>query len=318
MKTEFAQPKILVTLGDPDGIGPEVALKAWRLLSREKLDLLFIGAAQPLRRLRAPFSRFPLLPAPPKLGPGAQAGWSIQTAVSLILAGKADALATGPISKERLNAGGYLFPGHTEMLSHLCGDLPSTMMLANDRLRVSLVTIHIALKSVPKRITGPEIERAVRQTIDGLRTLWGISKPRIAVTGLNPHSGENGVMGDEENGWINSTVARLAARYRSRATIVGPLPADTLFALHFGKDPKKQWDAVVCMYHDQGLIPVKMVDFARTVNVTLGLPVIRTSVDHGVAFDLVGKNKADPSSMVEAIRLANRFALERRLAKKRD
>jgi 4-hydroxythreonine-4-phosphate dehydrogenase len=175
------------------------------------------------------------------------------------------------------------------------------MMLANDQLRVSLVTIHLALKDVARAITEKEIRRAVMQTDQALRDGWGIRKPRIAVTGLNPHCGEQGLFGKEEIRVIAPAIRRLQAQ---GLAVSGPHPADTFFAQQIALPSAERCDAVVCMYHDQGLIPVKLLDFSRTVNVTLGLPIIRTSVDHGVGFDIAGKNQADPSSLEAAIQLA--------------
>lgn len=188
------------------------------------------------------------------------------------------------------------------------------MMLANEQLRVSLVTTHCALKDVPRKLTRAKLKRAILQTAHGLRTLWKISCPRIAVAALNPHAGEGGIFGKEEIRILTPEIQALQkfARATGAFELEGPLPADTLFAKHaqaIARSPKGRglYDAVVCMYHDQGLIPVKLVDFPHTINLTLGLPIIRTSVDHGVAFDIAGKGVADPSSFQSALALAIRF-----------
>jgi len=235
---------------------------------------------------------------------GFQSGWAVERAARLVLGGVADAMVTGPISKERLQAGGYPYPGHTEMLAALCRRKQVTMMLANDQLRISLVTTHLALRDVSRAVTAREITRAVRQTVDSLQNWWGIRRPRVAICALNPHAGESGLFGTEEIRVITPTIRKLQKQFGDQAILQGPLPADTLFAKHVEARPGDRADAVVCMYHDQGLIPVKLLDFPRTVNVSLGLPIVRTSVDHGVAFDIAGTGKADASSFQSALRLA--------------
>lgn len=319
-------PTILaVTPGDPEGIGAEIVWKTLRAgLPGSGTALLCVGARAPFAKLRAPIieadlndltppkSQKPyvwLLPAPQKAPvraflPGYQAGWSIEAATLLVLGGQAAALVTGPISKVRMQKGGFRYPGHTEFLSHLCGVDEVTMMLANDQLRITLVTTHLALKDVPKKISGARIQRCLLHTADHLRLRLGIKKPRIAVAALNPHAGEGGLFGDEDSRIIEPAVRAFRKTYRHPCEVQGPLPADTLFAKHVMAKGRERFDAVVCMYHDQGLIPVKLLDFPKTVNVTLGLPMIRTSVDHGTGFDIAGKNLADPSSFQAAVRLA--------------
>ena len=238
---------------------------------------------------------------------GYQAGWAIETATQLVLRQEAAALVTGPISKERLQKGGYPFPGHTEFLAHLCGASGVTMMLANDHLRVSLVTTHLALKDVSAALNPTVIRKAIIQTREALAKLWKIQRPRIAVTGLNPHCGESGIFGRDEIDVILPLIQELQLELRSDTELLGPFPADTLFARQLDLPRTERFDAVVCMYHDQGLIPVKLLDFHRTVNITLGLPMIRTSVDHGVGFDIAGKGIANPSSLQAAIELAVRL-----------
>lgn len=335
-------PLIAVTVGDPDGVGPEICLKS-AAAGTEGARLLFIGARKPFDELGATVievqekdllagaAEYPinlgtfiwLLAAPtrvPRKGlflPGYQSGWAIETATRLVKSGVAQAIATGPISKERLQRGGYKFPGHTEFLAALCksktraspkSKTPAvTMMLANDQLRVSLVTTHVGLKNVSRALTRKGIRRAVEQTVSSLKTWWGIPHPRIAIAALNPHAGEKGLFGREEITVISPEIRALKKTFRDKADIVGPIPADTLFAMNQLAPAREKFDAVVCMYHDQGLIPVKLLDFRNTVNVTLGLPIVRTSVDHGVGFDIAKTGRADPSSLRAAIRLATQL-----------
>jgi 4-hydroxythreonine-4-phosphate dehydrogenase len=339
---------ILITPGDPAGIGPEIAAKIFQARGRKSLasrypDMRFacVGARAPFEKLGAkilPFveagyarnasaknvlandfgdfgNHIPLLSAPtlaPKkslLLEGYQSGWAIEKTTRLIQEGVASAIVTGPISKDRLQRGGFKYTGHTDFLADLCGVKEVTMMLANEQLRISLATVHIGLKDVPKALTREKLRRAVLHTVDSLKNWWRISKPRVAVAALNPHAGEEGLFGDEEIRVITPEIQSLQKDAKHRGySLVGPLPADTLFANHVmarsQNRPENRFDAVVCMYHDQGLIPVKLLDFPRTVNVTLGLPIVRTSVDHGVAFDIAGQNIADPSSLESAIELA--------------
>ncbi|MEN9723982.1 MAG: hypothetical protein RJB38_1968 [Pseudomonadota bacterium] len=322
---------IALTPGDPEGIGPEIVLKTllnrtfMRTLPRH-LRLVVVGSPTPFERLGAPIEIMnesdlgdipqdqkkvrilaPPQPIPRRSKrfsiPGYVSGWAIEKATKLALQGSVAALVTGPISKERLQAGGYPFPGHTEMLAALCRRKAVTMMLANEQLRISLVTTHLPLNKVSRAITPQEITRAVEHTAEALLNNWRISRPKIAVAALNPHAGEGGLFGTEETRIIQPTIQRLR-RSNPGILLEGPLPADTLFAKNAAARMPERYDAVICMYHDQGLIPVKLLDFPRTVNVTLGLPIIRTSVDHGVAFDIAGKGSADPSSFQSALRMA--------------
>jgi 4-hydroxythreonine-4-phosphate dehydrogenase len=349
-KRASSRPLFLITPGDPDGIGPEITWKALKTgdYLRRDIEILCVGARKPFdemgvkvvtlestedleKTVGAPVLNEPfvwLLPAPTKapssfqgkknpLLEGYQSGWSIQKATELVLSGVARAIVTGPISKERLQKGGFKYPGHTEMLADLCktpkkrkngvvsGGTPEvTMLLANDQLRVSLVTTHLGLKDVSRALSRKKIRLATTQTIDHLRAWWRIEKPRVAITALNPHAGESGLFGKEEIKTITPEIQALQKHYGDAAEILGPFPADTLFAKNQMAEEGARFDAVVCMYHDQGLIPVKLLDFRRTVNVTLGLPIVRTSVDHGVGFDIAKTGKADPSSLQAAIELA--------------
>lgn len=340
------QPRIFaLTPGDPEGIGPEIAWKAVRAnsgkLARKGIVILCVGAREPFERLGAPIleanpeSPFPpksllrgepkvwLLPAPERSRdflPGFQSGWSIERAARLVMGGAADALVTGPISKDRLRRGGYRYSGHTDFLADLCGVKGEvTMMLANPKLRISLVTTHLALRQVPDAVTRGRIRRATLHTVDWLRRHWGIARPRIAIAALNPHAGERGLFGREEIEVISPEISHLRRKLRGQAVIDGPLPSDTLFAVQAtaGLARAKRYDAVICMYHDQGLIAVKQLDFANTVNVTLGLPLVRTSVDHGVAFDIAGSGRADPSSLEAAIEMAARITGSKKPAREK-
>lgn len=325
------KPIIAVTLGDPAGIGPEVVAKAMgdpplRGLCRplavgqaavlqKALDLV----ASPLRLV--PISRpaaasddpqaIPILELPhfspgehrwgvPTKAGGTAAYEAIRTAARLAMDREVAAMVTAPINKEILHAAGYPYPGHTEILAELAGVKEVGMLLVGGPLKVLLVTTHAALKEIPGLIKKKRVLAALRLAHQA-GALFGIPHPRIAVAALNPHAGEGGVFGHEEQEEILPAV--LQARGEG-IHASDPLPADTLFhqAYH------GHYDLVVAMYHDQGLGPLKMLAFGRAVNVTVGLPYIRTSVDHGTAYDLAGKNQADPGSLIEAIRLAVRFA----------
>ncbi|MGE5318686.1 MAG: 4-hydroxythreonine-4-phosphate dehydrogenase PdxA, partial [Hyphomicrobiaceae bacterium] len=223
---------------------------------------------------------------------------AILEGVRLVQAGQASALVTAPINKAHLNAAGHDFPGHTELLAKLCGNVPVCMMMVGAQLRVVLVTTHVAIAQVPRRLNRDRVLQTILLTARSLRRQFGIAGPRLAVCGLNPHAGESGLFGDEE-GRVIAPAVRAARRRGLR--VLGPLAADGVFAQagHGGS-----YDAVVCMYHDQGLAPFKFVHFADGVNFTVGLPFVRTSPDHGTAFDVAGSGRADARSMAAALRLA--------------
>jgi 4-hydroxythreonine-4-phosphate dehydrogenase len=275
------RPRIGITLGDPAGIGPEVALKALRSgqLNR-RFDYEIIGNPQTKRRADA-------------------VEWIVEGATRC-LAGELEALVTGPIAKELLQRAGYPFVGQTELLAHLSRTKRFAMMLAGGPLRVALVTTHAPLRNVAKLITARKIVEVVELSAQICRR-FGIRRPRIAVAGLNPHAGEGGLLGDEERRVIAPAVKRAARR---GIIVSGPHSADTLFyrAAH------GQFDAVVAMYHDQGLAPFKLIAFDNGVNLTLGLPFVRTSPDHGTAPDIAGKGIARPDGMIAAINMAARLA----------
>ena len=302
----------VVSMGDPAGIGPEII--GGLLKSRPSDDILVVGDA---RMLDAPvirdFSEYQgghailNLPSPkephagdpdPSHAPAIRL-W-IETAVQLVTARLARALITAPISKEILiNGADFPFPGHTEFLAHLDGAKHPVMMLVAPQVRVIPLTIHIPLRKVHLEIS-PEL---LKQTVDITHkslVKMGVSKPRIAVAGLNPHAGENGKIGHEEGEWINATITDLSHNYH----ITGPLPADTMF--HAAA--RKHYDVAICMYHDQALIPIKTLAFDEGVNVTLGLSFLRTSPDHGTAFDIAGKGIANPASMIAAFDFAKEYS----------
>ncbi|WP_121629941.1 4-hydroxythreonine-4-phosphate dehydrogenase PdxA [Tropicibacter alexandrii] len=314
---------IALTCGEPAGIGPELAEAAWSAL-RTDLPFVWLGdpahlpgtvpaqvVTNPDEALHVCATALPVWPVPcagprtPGQPQPAQAQGvidSIMRGVDLVQAGQASALCTLPIHKQALAEGaGFAYPGHTEFLCALGGVDEVVMMLASDQLRVVPVTIHIAVADVPAALTPDLLERRIRITHDALVRKFGLPAPRIAVAGLNPHAGEGGRMGTEEQTLIAPVLDRLRAEGME---IAGPLPGDTMF--HAAA--RARYDVAVCMYHDQALIPIKTLDFDRGVNVTLGLPFIRTSPDHGTAFDIAGTGLANPSSTIEALRLAARLA----------
>jgi 4-hydroxythreonine-4-phosphate dehydrogenase len=233
---------------------------------------------------------------------GRIAGAGIEMAVKLALAGEADAIVTAPAHKHALHLAGYPWPGHTEWLAHLAGDVEVAMMLAAEELRVVLVTTHVPFRAVPSLLTTDKIIRTGRVTQHALRRWWGIAEPRIAVCAVNPHAGESGLFGDEEERVMRPAVEALGA--------VGPLPADTVFV----RAMRGEFDAVLAPYHDVGMTAIKVAAFGRAVNVTLGLPFPRTSPDHGTAFDIAGTGRADPASMRAALELAVDLARRNRQA----
>ena len=315
-------PRIAVSTGDPAGIGPEVTLKA--LSDPQVLPVgnwVVVGDAAVLRQAESQtglaldkLANVTLLdpkrvdataPTQGKLSAaaGRAALLNVRTATELCLNGKADAMVTAPVNKEGVTLSGEKFTGHTEYIAALCGARDSRMLLVNDRLRVVHVSTHIPLRRACE-VDSDRIQRTIELGNQAVRWL-GIEHPRVAVCALNPHAGEGGLFGDEDTEIILHAVntAQLLGIQCS-----GPIPADTLFL----RAVRGEFDLVVAMYHDQGHIPMKLLDFEGTVNVSLGLPIVRTSVDHGTAFDIAGKNQANPSSMKAALKLAAKMALERR------
>ncbi len=324
---------LALTMGEPAGIGGEIALKAWSRRAEGVPPFFLIDDPERLRSLARAmdwtgaletitrpedanriFARaLPVLarPLPAPVTPGqAEAANSasviaaIETAVDLIQKGQASAMVTNPINKECLYQAGFAHPGHTEFLAALAGGVTPVMMLACPGLRVIPVTVHLSLKEAIPALTTEKIVTTGRITAEGLKRDFAIDRPRLAVAALNPHAGENGSLGREEIDIIRPAVEQLRALGISAS---GPAPADTLFHA----EARKHYDAALCMYHDQALIPLKTIDFDRGVNVTLGLPFIRTSPDHGTAFDIAGKGIASPESLIAALKLAGEM-VERR------
>ncbi|MEL7097802.1 MAG: 4-hydroxythreonine-4-phosphate dehydrogenase PdxA [Pseudomonadota bacterium] len=312
---------VALTCGEPAGIGPEIAAAAWTALKGE-VPFAWIGdpahlpAGTPVTLIDAPSEAhgaggLPVLahPFPAPNTPGSASAENAQSVIDviargtqLVQSGAATALCTAPIHKKALQDGaGFTYPGHTEFLEALTGARRAVMMLASEQLRVVPVTIHIALAEVPRALTPRLLRETIQITADALSTQFGIAAPRLAVAGLNPHAGEGGAMGREELDWIADVVAEAQAEGRA---VIGPLPADTMFH----PAARARYDAALCMYHDQALIPIKTLDFDRGVNVTLGLPIIRTSPDHGTAFDIAGRGIANPRSLIEALRMAHAMA----------
>jgi 4-hydroxythreonine-4-phosphate dehydrogenase len=283
-----------MTVGDPRGIGPEIVATALadRLVG-ERCDVVVVGPEGAGVDVAESVGRW-------RVGGGAElagklAGLAIERAVEMAMAGEVDGIVTAPIDKSALFAGGYDFPGHTEMLAHLTGARVA-MMLASDKLRVVLATTHIALSEVSEKLTAESITEAARITRDGLRSWFGIAEPRIALCALNPHGGDGGRFGKEDTSLL-APAARAAG-------IDGPFPADTVFV----RAMRGEFDAVIAPYHDVGMTAIKVASFGSAVNITLGLPFPRTSPDHGTALDIAGQDRADPSSMIAATLLCASIA----------
>ncbi|TPQ32586.1 4-hydroxythreonine-4-phosphate dehydrogenase PdxA [Bradyrhizobium guangdongense] len=337
----MTHPHLAITMGDPAGIGPEIIIKACeKLKSRIEagdLRLLIIGSGAALKNaaaqlgakldipevraadkdwpnlcfLQADDEGDPIKPGKLSADGGRFAFKAVEQGVRLTQAGRIGGIVTAPLNKEALNKAGYHYPGHTEMLAELTGVKGSVMMLAHGNMRVSHVSTHVALQDVPKRLTPERLRYVIDLTDKALRGL-GIETPKIAVAALNPHAGEGGLFGRQDIDVSEPTIAKAVA---DGLNIVGPVPGDTVFV----KLRAGQYDAVIAMYHDQGHIPVKLLGFEvdpatgrwqelSGVNITLGLPIIRTSVDHGTAFDIAGKGIANERSMIEAIEYAERLA----------
>ncbi|HMG33597.1 MAG TPA: 4-hydroxythreonine-4-phosphate dehydrogenase PdxA [Blastocatellia bacterium] len=329
------KPRVGITLGDPAGIGPEIVLKsvAERCLL-EACRPVIIGSALQLHRqaellgLPHGFQSYPendigLLtgeaPVIVDTGPGdhdirwgalsshagQQAVAAVETAVRLCLSGSLDAVATAPLNKEALQMSGSPYPGHTELLASLCNAPTPLMCFFAEHLKVFLLTVHLSLAKAIAAISKEKVVESVRIADRELRR-FGIARPRIAVAGLNPHAGEHGLFGTEDQDEIEPAI--IECRTRHGIDVNGPYPADTIFLRAW----RREFDAVAACYHDQGLIAVKCLAFGKAVNVTLGLPIIRTSVDHGTAFDIAGRGVADPQSMVEAILLGAKLVAQQK------
>lgn len=314
---------VALSCGEPAGIGPELAEAAWQVMKAD-LPFVWIGDARhlpgtvphvilqdpaeagtvsaralPVWQIDMPGPR---IPGEPQASHAAGVIRAIEEAVQLVQQERAGAVCTLPIHKQALAEGAnFAFPGHTEFLAHLAGVDEVVMMLASDRLRVVPVTIHIAIADVPATLTADLLERRIRITYEALVRQFGIAAPRLAVAGLNPHAGEGGRMGHEDAQVIAPVLAQLRAEGMD---LRGPLPADTMFH----DRARAGYDAAICMYHDQALIPIKTLDFDEGVNLTLGLPFVRSSPDHGTAFDIAGKGVANPSSTLAALRMAAKLS----------
>jgi 4-hydroxythreonine-4-phosphate dehydrogenase len=321
-------PVIGITMGDPAGIGPEIIVKALSdkdirrfcrpvvlgdfeilsaTVSKVSQDISLHTIKRPLEAEAVP-GRIDLLavsdlkgqtefPGKPTIEGGNAMVEYIVRAVDMCMNGQLDAMVTCPISKVLMHRAGYSYDGHTQLIAHLTDTDSYVMMLAGEKLRVTLVTIHCALKDVPAMLNVDMVYKTIFVTAGALRVDFGIENPYLAVAALNPHAGESGLFGSEEEEIISPAVSRAE---ENGINVVGPFSSDTLFY----KAASGQFDAVVAMYHDQGLIPLKLLHFSDAVNVTLGLPIIRTSVDHGTAYDIAGTWKADASSLKAAIKMA--------------
>ena len=286
--------RVGVTMGDPAGIGPEIVLKAITdPRVREVCEPVLYGPRTAAERKR-------FTPGVLSADAGRAACEAIEQAVADAMAGQLDAIATGPIHKEALALAGVAWRGHTELLAHLTGARDVAMMFDSPRLRVVLVTVHVPLSSVPRLLTQERVETTLALAAAALPR-FGVPTPRLALAGLNPHAGEGGLMGSEDQDVL---VPAVESARRRGIDVTGPVPADTVFR----QAVDGRFDAVIACYHDQGLIPVKLVGFGEAVNITLGLPIVRTSVDHGTAFDIAGRGVADETSLVHAVLLAARLA----------
>ncbi|OEU79520.1 MAG: 4-hydroxythreonine-4-phosphate dehydrogenase PdxA [Desulfobacterales bacterium C00003060] len=335
MKGVTKRPIIGITMGDPVGIGPEIILKAFAEESVYEVCRPIVLGDIAVMMATNQWLRSGLRISPvdtPEAGlyqsgsidviglsdldygqlqyghPTQKTGRAmvvyVTQGIDWAMEERIHGLATCPINKLAMHVAGVDLDGHTELLAQRTKTSDYVMMLAGSRLRVALVTIHVPLAQVPGSLTTEAIFKTIRITKDALRNSFGISAPKLAVAALNPHAGENGLFGDEEPRVILPAIHQAA---RAGIDVSGPYPPDTLFYLAL----KGTWDAVICMYHDQGLIPFKMVHFSDGVNTTLGLPIVRTSVDHGTAYDIAGKGKADSGSLVAAVRMAAQHAISR-------
>lgn len=329
-------PPLALSMGEPSGIGGEITLKAWLARGTGAPSFFVVDDAARLRRIAANLGLpvpvraiadgkeaaacfaqslpvldrplpYPATPGRPDVRNAGAVIAAIETAVTCTLAGKAAAVVTSPIHKKTLYAAGFDFPGHTEFLAALAGAVRPVMMLAGPTLRVVPVTVHVSLRQAIESLSTDEIVATAKITAAALRTDFGIARPRLAVAGLNPHAGEDGELGDEEAAIVAPAVARLRA---VGIDATGPLPPDAMFSPR----ARAGYDTAICMYHDQALIPLKALDFDDGVNVTLGLPFVRTSPDHGTAFDIAGSGRASAASLIAALRLAAAIAARRVIA----
>jgi 4-hydroxythreonine-4-phosphate dehydrogenase len=288
------RPRVAITVGDPAGIGPEISAKA-------ASDARVLAACEAV--LYQPPSSASFTPGELSAAAGRAAYDCIVRAVADARAGTVHAVATAPINKLAWSRAALPWKGHTDLLAHLCGVSRAAMLFHAPELNVVLATVHVPLADVPRVLTRDLLRDIIALTVASMPA-FGIARPRVAIAGLNPHAGEAGLLGREE---IDTLVPAIADARAAGADITGPVPADTVFV----RASRGEFDVVVACYHDQGLIPVKLLAFGHAVNVTIGLPIVRTSVDHGTAFDIAGRGIADPGSMIEAVLLAARLARHR-------
>lgn len=328
---EYGCPHIAISIGDINGIGPEIILKSLTKADLSKSTPVIISPIEVIRYYNSLLSldidfheaddainiqqnRINILQAgfqSPNITPGIQskesgkiAMQSVDKGIELVMKGNCQALVTAPISKEAVNLAGYNIPGHTEFLAKQTNTSSVLMMLVNENLRVALVTAHIPISEVSKVITQKLIQKKAELLNESLKFDFGIASPKIAVFGLNPHAGDGGIIGDEENKRITPALKKLN---NNGINVDGPFPADGFF----GQKLHEKYDAILAMYHDQGLAPFKLLSFGKGVNFTAGLPIIRTSPDHGTAFNIAGKGIADPSSFTQAYNLAHQLINKR-------
>lgn len=324
-------PLIGITIGDPSGIGPEIILTAFKKINNNSSNLIVIGNFEVMEKIKnligiksitlnkikeVAEAKFKddilnvyhldnidlnkLLPKKVQAMAGKAAFEYIESAINLALRGEIDAVVTGPINKEALHLAGYCYPGHTEIFAKLTKTEDYAMFFYSDILKVSLVSTHLSLQEAIGKISKERVAKVIQLTHDVMKNL-GVKKPRIGVAGVNPHAGESGLFGREEQDKI---IPAIEMKRKEGIHVEGPFPADTIFI----KAKNKVYDAIVAMYHDQGCIPIKLLAFDYAVNVTIGLPIIRTSVDHGVAYGRAWEGRANDESMVQAIKLAIRLA----------
>lgn len=329
------QPPLALSIGDPAGVGPELAAAAWALSDAEGLPPFFVvgsarvvaeaarkrGITVPVCTVKTPdevadcfvdtlpvldLADLPYTPGEPDDAGAELALNALATATGLVRSGAASALVTGPIAKSRLARVGFTHPGQTEFVAEACGIAPenAVMMLAGPSLRVVPITVHVALRSVPDLLTADLIRSRAAITAAALARDYGIAHPRLAVAGLNPHAGEDGRMGSEDMAIVAPAIAALQG---AGIDAFGPLPPDTMFHA----EAREKYDVAICMYHDQALIPLKALDFDAGVNVTLGLPIVRTSPDHGTAFGIAGTGTARVGPTIAALRMAGQCAARR-------
>lgn len=287
MSVPVTKPKIALTVGDPAGIGPEIVAKAAADPSVRAVCQPIVFEAPADASVRA---------GETSAAAGRAAYDTIVRAVDAAKRGDVDAIATAPVNKLAFAKAGLQWKGHTDLLAHLCGTKRVAMMFHSPLLKVVLITVHVPLKDVSSQLTPALVDQTIALTVEAMQR-FGTPRPRLALAGLNPHAGENGVIGDEDDRVLAPAVRRAQ---ENGVTIAGPIPGDTVFV----RASRGEFDCVIACYHDQGLIPVKLLAFGTAVNVTIGLPIIRTSVDHGTAFDIAGRGVADPGSMIAAVKLA--------------